>query len=215
MRGLSRRLWSIQEEERRRVARELHDQAGQAMTALKLRLDLARRETDVARVREQLEGATKLAGEVLDELRRIAHDLRTGSLEELGLVPALRALVEDFRGSTGVHVDFRAPAATPRRSDRDCEATVYRFVQEALVNVARHARAKRVRVSLEQDGERATARVEDDGAGFDPALASGRGHVGLVGMQERARMLGGDLRIESRPGGGTKLTLEVPMFPTE
>ncbi|HVO29267.1 MAG TPA: histidine kinase [bacterium] len=212
LRGLSRRLWSIQEEERRRIARELHDEAGQAMTALKLRLDLARREEEPHAVREQLEAAAGLAGDVLRELRRISHELRPGALEELGLVPAIRALVADFRARTGVQVDLVEPEHTPH-ADRDCESAVFRFVQEALSNVSRHSRAKNVSVRLECDAQHVRMSVEDDGLGFDPELPPSRDSLGLAVVKERARILGGELLVESKRGAGSRLVLDVPVSP--
>ena len=212
LRGLSRRLWSILEEERRGIARELHDEAGQAMTAMKIRLDLARRETDPEKMRAQIEEASRLATGVLDEIRRISNALRPGALEDLGLLPALRALVEDFRHRSGVHTVFHDRNDCPR-SDGDAEAAIFRFVQEALANVQQHARAQKVTLEFDHDGERARIRVEDDGAGFEPDRVPPHGHVGLVAMQERAKMLGGFLAVDSRPGAGTRLTLEVPLVP--
>lgn len=214
LRVLSRRLWSIHEEERRRIARDLHDEAGQAMTALKLQLDLARREPDPERVRAQLEAAALLAGDVLDELRRISSDLRPGALEELGLVPSLRALVERSRQRAGIRICFFEPSTDGGRGETEVELALFRFVQEALDNVARHARASRAVVSIQVAGDVVRAMVEDDGAGFDPAViereAAGSG-VGLAGIRERVRLLGGSLKIDSTPaGGGARLLVELP-----
>ena len=213
VRGLSRRLWSIHEEERRRVARDLHDEAGQAMTALKLQLDLARRESDPARVRDQLHDASALATDVLEELRRISHELRTGALEELGLLPALRSLADDFRRRVNFEIAFDNPVRECPRCEPDCEAAVFRFVQEALTNVHRHAGAKKVVVRFEYDGSRASIHIEDDGCGFDSNLPPALGKIGLLAMQERAKILGGAIQIESRAGHGTRLRLELPLTP--
>ena len=210
LRALSRRLWMVQEEERERIARELHDEAGQQMTALKLILDLARREQDFDRVRGRLGEAVELAGAVLDELRRISQDLRPGALHELGLVPALRALVVGFGARTGVGVEFEATAEVVPHPDSDAASTAFRFVQEALTNVARHAQARSVRVLLETtESGRLRVTVQDDGIGFGTESAL-EGHLGLLGMRERARVLGGRLSLESAAGKGALLSLEIP-----
>lgn len=211
LRALSRRLWTVQEEERERIARELHDEAGQAMTALKLNLDLARRDEDLQRVKTRIADAVELAGNVLDELRRITSDLRPGGLHELGLVPALRALVDGFAKRAGVDAAFESSSDVVPHPDSDIASTSFRFIQEALTNVARHAQATKVRVSLEPGTSAGRIRlvVEDDGIGFQPKAALD-GHFGLVGMRERARMLGGSLRVDTSAGRGTRLALELP-----
>ena len=210
LRALSKRLWTVQEEERERIARELHDEAGQAMTALKLNLDLARRETDPERVTARIAGAIELAGTVLDELRRISSDLRPGGLHELGLIPTLRALVDRFAQRHALIAEFDATAEVLPHPDSDGASTVFRFVQEALSNVARHAHATRVRVSLETSATGLLrVNVEDDGVGFGKARVLD-GHLGLLGMRERARMLGGSLTVDSAAGKGARLILEIP-----
>lgn len=210
LRALSRRVWSVQEEERRRIARELHDEAGQSMTALKLNLDLARKESDVEDMRKRLSNAAELAGEVLEELRRIARDLRPASLDDLGLVPAVRALVEDFGKRLDIAASFESRGPSPR-PDGDTAATVYRFVQEALTNVARHSSATAVTVNLDVEPEALRVQVADDGMGFDPGQPIAEGRLGILGMRERARILGGRVFLESKPGGGARLELELPV----
>lgn len=209
LRALSRRVWSVQEEERRRIARELHDEAGQSMTALKLNLDLARKEGDAELMRGRLAKAATLAGEVLEELRRIARDLRPASLDDLGLVPAVRALVDGFGKRLGIASAFesRGPLPAP---DGDTAATVYRFVQEALTNVARHSGAATVTVTLDVAPDALRVQVVDDGVGFDPLQSITEGRLGILGMRERARILGGRVYLESKPGGGARLELELP-----
>lgn len=207
--ALSRRMWSVQEEERRRIARELHDEAGQAMTALKLNLDLARKETDPERVRPRVVDAAELASDVLEELRRIARDLRPASLDDLGLVPALRGLLDGFGQRTLLEASFESEGQVPN-FDADSAAATYRFVQEALSNVGRHARARWVRVRLESDDRSLRVTVEDDGCGFDAELATQQGSLGLLGLRERARVLGGRVTLDSRRGNGARVCLELP-----
>ncbi len=213
LRGLSRRLWSLQEAERRRIARELHDEAGQSITALKMNLDRARRENDGGRVRALVEEAAELAAHVRVELGRIAQDLKPAALSERGLVPALRALLEGFRHRTGVEFELTESGnGPPPVADlgATAETTVFRFVQEALTNVSRHARARSVRVALEREDGIHRVTVADDGVGFDVGSALARNQLGLLGMRERARMLGGQVRIDSEPGRGARLTIELP-----
>ena len=210
LRGLSRRFWAVLEEERRRIARDLHDEAGQIMTALKLELDLARAESATNRRTRRLENASTLAGRVLEELRRVTRDLRPGALDELGLGPSLEALVSRFRDSTGLDAECRLAAPLPTL-DGDAETTIFRFVQEALTNVARHARAKRADVIVEQEGSALRASVADDGVGFEPARAVDGSRLGLVGMIERARLHDGQLVIDSARGKGTRVTLQLPI----
>lgn len=205
LRRVSRRLLTVQEDERKRIARELHDEAGQALTAIRLGLAGLRQEVPPALV-VRVDEVSALAQDVLGQLRRIAQELRPAALDELGLLPSLRALVDGFQQRTGLclAVDF-----DPRvELGGEAANTVYRFVQEALTNVARHASASRVSVHAVKDASRRVAvRVVDDGVGFDPdRRAAG---LGLEGMRERARLLGGSVRIESSLGCGTSVTLAL------
>ncbi len=208
--GLSRRLWGILEEERGRVARELHDEAGQAMTALKLLLNRAAAAPDLASAGPLVSEAQTLCGNVLEELRRISFDLRPGSLDVLGLGPSLDALVERFGRAGVTEVRFEAPPSMPG-IERDVEAAVYRFVQESLTNVSRHARAKVVSVRVSTEDDRLHVEVADDGVGFVPSRALSGGGLGLIGMTERSRMLGGKLIIDSAPGRGSSLRMDLPI----
>jgi signal transduction histidine kinase len=210
---LSRRLVRIQEEERRAVARELHDEAGQALTALLIDLGMLEREVrpELADRVRRLKG---VADGIMEGLHRLAVDLRPAALDRLGLVTALGQLAETTRGQTDARVELEAVRLEGRRFPGEVETTVYRVVQEALTNVVRHARARRVAIVVEPRGETLVAVVEDDGVGFDPEAAARSGRLGLFGMQERAEMLGGALAIESAPGAGTTVVLEVPAQPT-
>lgn len=207
--GLSRRLWAVLEEERRRIARELHDEAGQTMTALKLLLDrAAHSEPDESR--KLICEAKTLCSSVLEELRRISLDLRPGGLDELGLRPSLEALVDRFGRTAGVQARLDAPETMPC-VEPDAQAAIYRFVQEALTNVTRHARAKNVDVRMLAAPKRMYVEAQDDGVGFVPAQAFGGPGLGLIGMKERSRMLGGRLVVDSAPGRGTRIRLELPL----
>ena len=215
LQSLSRRLVEVQESERRYIARELHDEASQSLTALKFGLRLLEQEVDhPENILPQVAALKRLTDGVLEELHRLAMGLRPASLDYLGLVAALEQLVKDSDQRYKMAVRFRATGFTEERRLPDhVETTIYRIVQEALTNTVRHAQAKNVDVILEQREDKLVVLVEDDGAGFDTRTigASGAsGHLGLVGMQERAQMIGATITIESEPGCGTIIVVEVP-----
>ena len=211
LQALSRRLVEVQESERRYIARELHDEAGQALTSLLVGLRMLEREAHhpeavVAGVAE----LKRTVDEVLEDLHRLAIDLRPASLDHLGLVPALRQHAETISDRYGLTIQFEAIGVGDRRLPPDMETAIYRIVQEALTNAVRHARATRVDVLLEQRGDRLIALVEDNGIGFDLGAAQRGGRLGLFGMRERAEMFGGALVVESEAGFGTTVLLEMP-----
>jgi two-component system NarL family sensor kinase len=207
-------------EERARLAREIHDTLAQGLTAIALDVEGALRhlETNPDRARERLERALATARENLEEARRSVLDLRAAPLAGRPLVDALEALGRTFTSETGVRVRVRARGepALPLR----VEAELFRIAQEALTNVRKHARASEVEVMLRADDEHATLAIADNGVGFVGASGGrtpsrkpdGRdGRHGIVGMRERARLLGGSLRIASRTGGGTRVSARVPL----
>lgn len=207
---LSRRLVEAQERERRHVARELHDEAGQALASLRFGLRLLEREVaeggDVgARVTELL----RTTDAVIDGLHRLAADLRPASLDHLGLDAALRQHARQIAATHGLHVRFKARGFTGERLPPVVETALFRVVQEAVTNVVRHAKARRVDVLLEHRGDRVLAMIEDDGIGFDPDRAQSGERFGLIGLRERAEALDGTLTVESAPGAGTTVVVEV------
>ncbi|HET7571904.1 MAG TPA: ATP-binding protein [Gaiellaceae bacterium] len=188
-----RRALQAQEAERRRIASGLHDEVGQVLTGVLLRLD---------------DDETKQAvRQALEEVRRIARELRPEMLEQLGLVSALTELSRRFADSSGIPVERDFAADLPQLSD-DAELAVYRVAQESLTNVARHAEASRVRVTLEPGAGSVVLRVSDDGRGLADEQAAHGG--GLRGMRERALLVGGALAIKPGPAGGVEVRLEVP-----
>jgi signal transduction histidine kinase len=203
---LSRRLVEIQEVERGAIARELHDEVGQLLTGLGLMIDGAQG-PDAADQRREMK---RVVGELIGRVRDLSMDLRPPMLDALGLLPALLWQIERFERQTGVVVDFQH-ADLDRRFPPEVEMTAFRIVQEGLTNVARHAGVARAKVEVWADAQALGGRVQDDGRGFvvEEALA---GHSsGLVGMRERSRLLGGRLTIESAPGSGTRLSMELPL----
>ncbi|RME77507.1 MAG: HAMP domain-containing protein [Chloroflexi bacterium] len=208
---LLERIIAAQEEERRRIARELHDEAGQALTSLMVGLRLLEREVDTPEtLLHRTAELRQMTDRILENLHRLAMDLRPASLDHVGLVAALRQYVDTYSRQHHLKVQFEAVGLEGERLPPDVETALYRIVQEALTNVARHARASRVGVLLERRGDRLVAIVEDDGIGFLPeTVAEKDGRLGLFGMRERAEMLGGTLSIESTPGKGTTIFVEV------
>jgi two-component system sensor histidine kinase UhpB len=200
----ARRAIGAQEAERRRLARELHDELGQSLTGVLLQIDQAIRTPDLADLVE----ARERARHSLDDVRRIARDLRPDLLEELGLTSALNALATRLTRQCGVIVDRRFDAGLPRLGD-DEEVVLYRVAQEALTNVARHARATRVTIELSPSSDGVTLTVDDDGVGV-PSYA-GREARGITGMRERALLVHGRLAVGPRPAGGTRVYLEIPV----
>ncbi len=207
---LSHELMHIQESERRMLARELHDEIGQALTGLKLSLENAGRLAEKP-LRERIEGAAILANGLIARVRNLSLNLRPAGLDDLGLLPALLWHFERYTNQTGLQVDFRHQGLGERRFERDLETVACRIIQEALTNVARHAKTEAVNVRVWVGENSLNVRVEDCGAGFDAkAFESTRGS-GLSGMEERASIIGGSLLIESQPGRGTQLIAELPL----
>jgi len=211
MQSLSRRLVEVQESERRHIARELHDEAGQALVSLRYGLRLLEREIDEGgSVTERVAELVQRTDTVIDSLHRLAADLRPASLDHLGLEAALRQYSRSAGSELGLAVRFKARGFTGERLPAVVETDLYRVVQEAMTNVVRHARATRVDVLVERRGGRVMVMVEDDGVGFEPDQVQRGDHFGLLGIRERAEALGGTLTVESAPGAGTTVVVEVP-----
>jgi PAS domain S-box-containing protein len=210
LKGLTRRLVEVQEAERRTISRELHDEAGQALTSIKLGLNLLEREVgDPLAVHERLTEMEKLTDQVMENLHNLAIDLRPASLEYLGLINALQQYLSSIKKNNDIKVEFES-LGIDKRLPIEIEITLYRIVQEAVTNILRHARASLVDVLVERRDKKLVAIIEDNGVGFNPAIYRRTGHLGLFGMRERAEMFGGRLVIESKPGSGTTVFVEIP-----
>jgi signal transduction histidine kinase len=210
MQTLSQRLVQVQEAERRHIARELHDQVGQALTGLIFELEVCRR-LPPADQDKRITRAQELANELIAQVRNLSLVLRPTILDDLGLLPALLWHFERYTDSTGVRVSFDY-TGLERRFPAEVETAAYRVAQEALTNVARHAEVREATVHVWADLDMLCVQVEDRGAGFDAKAAIAK-HVssGVAGMRERALLLGGELNIESAPGKGARLTAEFPL----
>ncbi|HYH63885.1 MAG TPA: chemotaxis protein CheB [Urbifossiella sp.] len=209
-REVAQRLTTAQEDERKRVSRDLHDTVGQTHAALTLSLRAAAAAVPVrGEAADRLAYAAGLAEAMGRELHEAAVRLRPTALDDIGLGPAVAELVTKWSTRTGVAAEYRSAELEGGRLPADVETALYRVVQEALTNVARHARAKAVSVTVGRAGGEARAVVEDDGVGFDPEAGTIR--LGLAGMRERVELVGGALEIESAPGAGTTVIARVPV----
>ncbi len=212
LRALAARLQSVREEERTSIAREIHDELGQGCTAIKMDLALIGRRLTKrqTKLRAKVDSAMQLADDMIGTLRKIASQLRPRTLDDLGLSAALEAQAQEFESRTGILCSVTLPQE-PLVLDADISTAVFRIFQESLTNVARHAHATRVEARLERQNNRITFHVSDNGEGFDPEKAKANKSLGLVGMQERAFLLNGDLKIAGVPGAGTTMTLTIPL----
>ncbi len=205
---------SAQEAERKRIARELHDQTGQSLTSLMIGLGVVEAQAP-EEMQEAITDLKRLTAQTLDEVHNLALELRPSSLDDLGLIAALRRYAEEYTDKVGVKADFQAIGFEKRRLQPQMEIALYRIIQEALTNVAKHSAAKRVSILMEIRGSSIVAIVEDDGRGFDvqKVLSSRTGgrNLGLHGMKERAALIDGVLTIESTPGVATTVFVEVPL----
>jgi signal transduction histidine kinase len=204
-----RRVVEAQELERARLARELHDETGQALTSILLGLKSLEERVDTEQGRRAATELRELVVSTLQDVRRLAVELRPSALDDFGLVPALERLRDTVREQSGIDVDIQSRLKVDRLPE-ELETALYRIVQEALTNVIKHAGATRVTIMLVQKGNAVSLIVQDDGAGFDPQDVR-EGGLGLTGMRERVSLLGGRLSVESTEGAGTMLSAEVPV----
>jgi signal transduction histidine kinase len=210
---LSARLVAAQEQERQTLSRELHDQVGQALTAIKI--DVARAEQSLlpsqADLSERLRRARQGADETLEIIRRMSMLLRPSMLDDLGLSAALGWYTKQFSASTAIRVSLNDDGSADLLPDAE-KTSLYRIVQEALTNCARHSEARSILIQLASEEQQYVVRIEDDGKGFTPAR-SARG-LGLIGIEERVAEMGGALNLDSKPGAGTRIFISIPLRKT-
>ncbi len=209
-------IFNAQEQERIRVARELHDETSQVLTSLLISLAVLEESITSAEARDRITETRKLAHQTLRAIRNLSVDLRPSALDDLGLVPALRWYIKEYQRKFSIEAEFSA-LGLKERLPAEVETALYRIVQEALTNVARHSGAQKVQVQLRENAQAICAKISDDGRGFDvgqlkelPTSGQERGW-GLVGMHERAHLLDGTLRIDSQPGKGTTIDVRIPL----
>jgi signal transduction histidine kinase len=213
---LSNRILEAQEEERKRISRDLHDELGQVLTAIKINLDMLRLELpqDAEQPGTRVRDTVEMAVSALDSVRRLSFELRPSMLDDLGLSTVISKLVSDFRKRSGINVEY-SEEGIEERLDPQFEVGLYRVVQEAFTNILKHAEAKNVFVTLAKIPEKGIVnlKIEDDGKGFEMADRDGTSPkgFGLLGIRERVVLMGGNFRIVSRKGAGTKLLVDIPL----
>jgi signal transduction histidine kinase len=214
VKGLLKQLITVQEGERRRIARELHDTLGQQLAALSLSIDMIEAESEgSARLQVHIERTQRIFDQLNSDVDFLAWELRPAALDMLGLDAALQTFVSEWSAHFGVSAEYRGMGPDAPRLAPEVETNLYRILQEALQNVHKHAGADRVTVHLERRDGRAVLVVEDNGRGYDAdaeeAAGTNKG-MGVVNMRERAALVGGELEIESTPGAGTTIFVRVP-----
>jgi signal transduction histidine kinase len=205
---------SAQEDERKRIARELHDETSQALTSLMVGLKFAEDSTDTVQIRGKTTELRALAAQILENVHDLATELRPSLLDDLGLVAAIQRYAREYSTKMNINVDSHVSGLNEQRLPPEVDIAVYRIIQEALTNIAKHAEASNVSVILRYHDSSLVAIVEDDGGGFnvDSVMASpDEERLGLFGMYERVSLVGGKITIESQPGVGTTIYLDIPL----
>jgi signal transduction histidine kinase len=208
LRRALRRAVELQEDERKRLARELHDEVGQALTSILIRLKSLQEQEDDKELSARLDDLRSLTAQTIEELRRLAMDLRPAALDSLGIVPALRWYTQQSAERTGLAIHFSGPDQF-ERLPLETELILYRVAQEGLTNAIRHGKSQNIDVTLEKNETAIRLTISDNGKGFD-AIAMDRG-LGLVGIRERIELLNGSFNLKTAPGAGTQLIIEIPV----
>jgi signal transduction histidine kinase len=216
LRLLSRQLLSAQEEERKRISRELHDVVAQTLTSINVRLTALKKEAalNTKGIERSIARTQQLVEHSVNIVHRFARELRPTVLDDLGLIPALHAFMKNFKRETGIHVSLAAFAAV-ERVNGDKRTVLYRVAQEALNNVARHAQASQVGVKIQKMDGAVCMKIKDNGIGFETerVLYSKKNkRLGLLGMRERLDMVGGKFTVTSAPGRGTTILAKIPLL---
>jgi len=208
---------TAQEEERHRISRELHDEMGQNLSSLLIRLRLLEKSEACAMKEDVIGGMSQTVSGMITSIHDLALELRPTSLDDLGLIPALTQYISECPARLGIQADYEIVGANGKRLSREAEIMVYRIVQESLTNVARHSKASKANIILNQGQKSLTVIIEDNGIGFDLNEWKQKNQkikrLGLYGMEERAALVGGSLAIESSPGAGTSIYVEIPWEP--
>jgi signal transduction histidine kinase len=210
---LLKSLVEAQEEERRRLARELHDGAGQTLTSLLVRLKTVEKKAELPQVQKDLQVMQNLVSDTIEQIRTLAHQLRPAALEEFGLPLALESLVQDMSNREGLTATCKCSLKRKEIPD-EIEAVLYRIAQEGLTNIVRHSHAEHLNLIVERKQQGVLMSIEDDGVGFNPTslgVEDGKRHLGLISMRERAEILGGTLDVYTAPGKGTMIQVSIPV----
>jgi signal transduction histidine kinase len=217
LRLLSRQLLVAQEEERKKISHELHDEIAQTLTGINVRLATLKTEATVNTkgLQKKITSTQRMVEKSVDIVHRFARDLRPMVLDDLGLIPALHSFMKSFTRRTGIHIRFTTfTSGRIKQLDNATRTVLYRVAQEALTNVARHAKASRVEVNIEKPHNAIRLRVKDNGKSFEAQRimhSKRNARLGLIGMRERLEMVGGRFDVESAPGKGTTITAQIPL----
>jgi signal transduction histidine kinase len=214
LRHLSQRVLHVQEEERKRISRELHDEVGQSLTAVNVDLAMLKktRTPTPAQLEKKLTDAQRQVEQTMETVHRFARELRPAMLDDLGLLPALRSYAQNFSTRTGIKVEFRACPGV-ERLEGDAKTVVFRVAQESLTNVAKHAHATQVQLMVREHTGGIQLQIKDNGRAFEVSKklnGKAKKRLGLLGMQERVRLVNGTFSIDSTPGSGTEVKVEIP-----
>jgi signal transduction histidine kinase len=215
LRALAARLQSVREEERKKLARELHDELGQSLTAVKMELtSLSFEWPGEQNPFKRIQSITRLVDRTVQSVRKIATELRPGILDAMGLAAAIEWAATDFETRTGTKCRVRLPKAA-LQAGQEQATTIFRIFQETLTNIARHACATQVNIRLAREADGTlTLTVRDNGIGFSEARLAESGALGIIGMRERALLLGGEFQISGSPKHGTRITVSIPLSPS-
>lgn len=214
LRALTRHQQTVREAEQKRIALEIHDELGQALTGLKLDMHLIRRDVESSgpseKVIDRIDGLSHQVDQTIESVRRIASEIRPSILDDFGLIAALEWQSAEFERKSGVECTFNTNSDSTL-FDTDTDSAVFRIFQEALTNISRHAEASNVMITLDRRPEDVLLRIEDNGRGIDPENAARSKSLGLLGMRERARLIGANIDVQPAPTGGTLVELVVPL----
>ncbi|MEX1275645.1 MAG: PAS domain-containing sensor histidine kinase [Bacteroidota bacterium] len=214
LRRLSRGILRVQEEERARISREIHDEIGQTLTAIGLNLRTLKSNAKPSEIKRKVQSVQNLLEKAADFIHVFSHQIHPSMLEDLGLIPALRSFIRDFQKNTGMRIQLMA-SGTAGGADIDQKAGLYRIVQESLTNVLKHSGTQKATVTIRKTPHAITLEIVDDGKGFDPTGVSDtpdkRPGIGVLGMRERARLIGGKFEILSQAGKGTRVRVHLPL----
>jgi len=212
LRALAAHLTRALEEERRRIAREIHDELGQSLTALKMDLTSLKKKVDADpdSLQQEINSMLNIVDRTLVTVRTITSELRPGVLDQLGLVAAMEWQLQEFHARSGLTYDAHLDESLPVLPE-DIQIALFRIFQELLTNINRHSKAKHITLSLTRKGQNLTLMVHDDGIGIEPDVISSKVSLGLIGMQERIQYLGGSFEIHGNPESGTTTIVEIPI----
>ncbi len=212
LRHLTTHLQDVREEERTRIGREIHDVLGGTLTVLKMDLDWLLKKISAEPMHERIKSLYQLTGEAIETARRVSVNLRPNVLDNLGLCGAIEWLIREFEQRTNIQCSLESITSDLSRINKHHETSIFRIIQEAFINIAKHARASKVNVELLEDEDMLIISIKDNGIGITQPRLSNPGSFGIIGMKERAQQLGGELEVSGSPSGGSIISLRIPLI---